>query len=77
LLPVTIGYGDLLPQPPPEPNVKERATDKARQMQDELVRASSNAWQRVNAHKAELSSHSTNASLAQAKKVGEVSDEQV
>ena len=47
------GYSDLLPAPPPEPTALDRATEKARQLRDEVVQASSNAWQRAKAKAAE------------------------
>ena len=50
---IRAGYSDMLPAPPPEPTVLERATDKARQLRDEVVQASSNAWQRAKAKAAE------------------------
>jgi len=50
---IKAGYSDLLPQPPPDPTVMERAPEKARQLRAEFVLASSNAWQRVKAKTAE------------------------
>jgi hypothetical protein len=62
---IKAGYSDLLPQPPPEPTVMERATETARHLRNEVVVAGSNAWQRVKAKKAEWSARGTNGLPAQ------------
>ena len=46
---IRAGYGELLPQPPPEPTAMERAAEKARELRDEALAAGSNAWQKVKA----------------------------
>ncbi|MEI7899133.1 MAG: hypothetical protein WCK89_02695 [bacterium] len=64
---INAGYGDLLPQPPPEPTAMERATEKARQLREEIVLAGSGAWQHIKAKTAGWSAPGTNSPSAQVK----------
>ncbi|MDD4102115.1 MAG: hypothetical protein PHU80_05720 [Kiritimatiellae bacterium] len=44
---ISAGYEDVLPDPPAEPSVTERAAVKARQLKEQALEAGTNTWQKL------------------------------